>query len=65
MSKSAYTSDSIKVLKGLCELTVDQRKEMYNDMKPRLKYNQQLILDMKELPKLTWKDYNEYLKYEL
>ena len=55
----------IKVLKGICELTVDQRKEMYNDMKPRLKYNQQLILDMEELPKLTWKDYNEYLKYEL
>tara|TARA_X000000950_G_scaffold287722_1_gene401236 strand:- start:334 stop:1581 length:1248 start_codon:yes stop_codon:yes gene_type:complete len=55
----------IKVLKGICELTVDQRKEMYNDMKPRLKYNQQLILDMEELPKLTWKDYHEYLKYEL
>ena len=55
----------IKVLKGLCELTVDQRKEMYNDMKPRLKYNQQLILEMEELPKLTWKDYNEYLKFYL
>ena len=55
----------IKVLKGLCELNVDQRKEMYNEMKPRLKYNQQLILQMEELPKLTWNDYNEYLKFYL
>lgn len=53
----------IKVLKGLCELTVEQRKEMYQEMKPTLKYNQQLILDMEELPKLTWDDYNEYLKF--
>lgn len=55
----------INVLKKLCEMSVDDRKEMYEKMKPVLKYNQQLILDMEELPKLTWQDYNEYLKYEL
>jgi len=55
----------IKVLKGLCELDVEQRKEMYHEMKPILKHNQQLILEMEKLPRLTWKDYNEYLKYEL
>ena len=55
----------INVLKKLCEMSVEDRKEMYEKMKPVLKHNQQLILDMEELPKLTWKDYNEYLKYEL
>jgi len=55
----------IKVLKGLCELTIEQRKEMFNEMKPILKFNQQLILDLDELPILTWKDYYEDLKYEL
>ena len=55
----------IKVLKGLCELTIEQRKEMFNEMKPVLKFNQQLILDLDELPILTWKDYYEDLKYEL
>ena len=55
----------INVLKKLCEMSVEDRKEMYEKMKPVLKHNQQLILDMEELPKLTWQDYNEYLKYEL
>jgi hypothetical protein len=46
-------------------MSVEERKEIYEKMKPVLKHNQQLILDMEELPKLTWQDYNEYLKYEL
>jgi hypothetical protein len=55
----------INELKKLCEMSIEDRKEMYEEMKPVLKHNQQLILDMEELPKLTWQDYNEYLKYEL
>ena len=59
------SDEVIKILKELCEMSVEDRKVMYEEMKPILKYNQQLILDMEELPKLTWNDYYEYLKYEL
>ena len=33
----------IKILKELCEMSVEDRKQMYQNMKPILKHNQQLI----------------------
>ena len=34
-------------------------------MRPVLQHNQQLILNLKEIPKLTWDDYHNYLKYHI
>jgi len=53
------------LIEQLSKLNQTQRKELHNKMKPVLKHNQQLILNLTEIPKLTWKDYHEYLKYVL
>jgi len=34
-------------------------------MVPTLQHNQQLIFNLKQIPRLTWADYHEYLKYNI
>ena len=53
------------LIEQLSKLNHTERKELYNKMKPTLKHNQELIRNLTEIPKLTWKDYHEYLKYEI
>jgi len=55
----------IDLVEQLCKLSQSERKELYENMKPVLKHNQELILNMQELPSLDWTDYHEYLKYNL
>ena len=55
----------IDVLKDLCKLNVKERHNLWQKMRPVLQHNQQLILNLKEIPKLTWDDYHNYLKYHI
>jgi hypothetical protein len=55
----------IDVLKDLIKLNAQERQELWKRMVPTLKYNQQLILNLKEIPKLTWADYHNKLKYQI
>ena len=55
----------IEVLKQLSELNTQERQELWQKMVPTLQYNQQLIFNLKEIPKLTWSDYHNYLKYNI
>ena len=55
----------IDVLKQLIKLNAQERQELWQRMIPTLQHNQQLILNLKEIPKLTWDDYHNYLKYNI
>jgi hypothetical protein len=55
----------IDVLNDLIKLNAQERQELWKRMVPTLKYNQQLILNLKEIPKLTWADYHNKLKYQI
>ena len=55
----------IDVLKDLCKLNVKERHNLWQEMRPVLQHNQQLIFNLKEIPKLTWEDYHNYLKYNI
>lgn len=53
----------IDVLKDLIKLNAQERQELWQKMVPTLQYNQQLILELKEIPRLNWSDYHNNLKY--
>ena len=55
----------IDVLKDLIKLNAQERQELWKRMVPTLQHNQQLIFNLKEIPKLTWNDYHNYLKYNI
>tara|TARA_B100000085_G_C18490513_1_gene491101 strand:- start:526 stop:1206 length:681 start_codon:yes stop_codon:yes gene_type:complete len=55
----------IDVLKDLCKLNVKERHNLWQKMRPVLQHNQQLIFNLTEIPKLTWSDYHNYLKYNI
>jgi hypothetical protein len=55
----------IDLLKDLSKLNTQERQELWQKMIPTLKHNQQLIFNLKEIPKLTWEDYHNYLKYNI
>jgi hypothetical protein len=55
----------IDVLKDLSKLNPQERQELWKRMVPTLHHNQQLIFNLKEIPKLTWNDYHNYLKYHI
>ena len=47
-------------LKRICNLSQEERVSMYKQLIPVLQHNQQHLLDMKEIPLLTRKDWNKY-----
>ena len=55
----------IDVLKDLSKLNTQERQELWQKMIPTLQHNQQLIFNLTEIPKLTWEDYHNYLKYNI
>jgi hypothetical protein len=55
----------IDVLKDLSKLNTQERQDLWQRMVPTLQYNQQLIFNLKQIPRLTWADYHDYLKYNI
>lgn len=55
----------IDVLKDLIKLNAQEKQDLWQRMVPTLQYNQQLILNLKQIPRLTWEDYHNYLKYQI
>ena len=40
-------------------------QSLWQRMVPTLQHNQQLILNLEHIPRLTWSDYHKYLKYNI
>ena len=55
----------IDVLKQLIKLNAQERQELWHKMIPTLQHNQQLIFNLKQIPRLTWEDYHNNLKYQI
>ncbi|MDA9842978.1 hypothetical protein N9C44_00750 [bacterium] len=53
------------LIKQLSELNAQEKQDLWQRMVPTLQHNQQLILNLKQIPRLTWADYHEYLKYNI
>ena len=55
----------INVLKQLSQLNAQEMQSLWQRMLPTLQYNQQLILNLEHIPRLTWEDYHSKLKYQI
>ena len=51
--------------KQLIKLNAQERQELWHKMIPTLQHNQQLIFNLKQIPRLTWEDYHNNLKYQI
>lgn len=49
-------------LKRICELTPEERKQIYKELIPILKHNQQHLFNMKEIPTVNINDWEQYSK---